>query len=76
MSLFPCEPQQVLTAFAHTFKLECCKDVEIDFYDDEFIELKRNQETNRILFVKKHKNWLIKYKGKAVKRQRRPKQII
>lgn len=53
------------------FKLVCPQDIVISFYDDELPELKYNQEENRVLFVEKNKDWLIKNKGRAVKRKRR-----
>ena len=41
-------------------KIGYCPLVEVDFLDIENPYFKRNQEENRVLFVRKHKEWLIK----------------
>lgn len=56
------------------FKIACCKDVVLDYYDNEPYELKTNSEANRQLFVEKHWDWIQQHRGKVIEKVRRPKQ--
>jgi O-antigen biosynthesis protein len=49
------------------YKLVYDENVEILFYDNEPVDLKKCQEINRQLFIQKHKNWLIENKQKTNK---------
>lgn len=69
------EVDYCIRASEKEIEIGCCPNVTLTYYDEP-IEWKTNQGENRRKFVEKHTQWLIEHKGKAVKRQRRPRKEI